>query len=174
MTMENLSRRINQFDNKSDARNLYLTLSAIYKRLGNVALTIPTLLTAGTTTKVKSTTDFYGFINGILVKKAATDNLITLTTASNCTNALFNVTMFTISSAGTITNRAGTAGATYAAITWPVLPIDEAIFGMMLINPTGTGDFIGGTTPVNDVTVVPNAVFISPLSALSFSAIANL
>lgn len=174
MTMENLSRRINQFSNKSDARNLYLTLAPVYKKLGNVALTIPTLTTATTTTKIKSTTDFYGFVGGILVKKAATDNLITLTTSANTTNALFNVVVFTINNSGTITNRYGTQGASLAAMTWPTMPAEEAIFGILLLNPTGTGDFVGGTTAVNDVTVVPNAVYISPLSALSFSAFANL
>lgn len=174
MTMEKLNQRINQFSNKSDARNLVLVLEKVYKRLGNVALTTPTLAVATTTTKIKSTTDYYGFVGGVLVKKAATDNLITLTTAANTTNALFNVVVFTINSSGTITNRYGTQGASLAAMTWPVMPADEAVFGILLLNPTGTGNFVGGTTAVNDGTVAPGAVYISPLSALSFSAIANL
>lgn len=174
MTMENLSRRINQFSNKSDARNLYLTLAQIYKKLGNVGLSTANLTLATTKAKIKSQADYYAFVSGILVKKAATDNLITLTTASNCTNALFNVTVFTINSSGTITNRAGTAGASLAAITWPTIPAEEAVFGILIVNPTGTGDFVGGTTALDDATVVPNAVYLNPLSALSFSAIANL
>lgn len=174
MTMEKLNQRINQFSNKSDARNLVLVLEKIYKKLGNVALTTPTLAVATTTTKIKSTTDYYGFVGGVLVKKAATDNLITLTTDANTTNALFNVVVFTINSSGTITNRYGTQGASLAAMTWPVMPADEAVFGILLLNPTGTGNFVGGTTAVNDGTVAPGAVYISPLSALSFSAIANL
>lgn len=174
MTMEKLNQRINQFSNKSDARNLVLVLEKIYKRLGNVALTTPNLTVATTTTKIKSQADYYGFVGGVLVKKATTDNLITLTTSANTTNALFNVVVFTIDSSGTITNRYGTQGATLAAITWPTLPSDEALFGILLLNPTGTGNFVGGTTAVNDGTVVPNAVYISPLSASSFSAIANL
>jgi len=174
MTMEKLNQRINQFSNKSDARNLVLVLEKIYKKLGNVALTTPTLAVATTTTKIKSTTDYYGFVGGVLVKKAATDNLITLTTAANTTNALFNVVVFTINSSGTITNRYGTQGASLADMTWPVMPADEAVFGILLLNPTGTGNFVGGTTAVNDGTVAPGAVYISPLSALSFSAIANL
>lgn len=174
MTMEKLNQRINQFSNKSDARNLVLVLEKIYKKLGNVALTTPTLAVATTTTKIKSTTDYYGFVGGVLVKKAATDNLITLTTDANTTNALFNVVVFTINSSGTITNRYGTQGASLADMTWPVMPADEAVFGILLLNPTGTGNFVGGTTAVNDGTVAPGAVYISPLSALSFSAIANL
>ena len=174
MTMEKLSQRINQLSNQADARNLYLVLEDVYKRLGNVGLTTANLTIATTKPKLKSQADYYAFVNGILVKKATTDNLITLTSASNCANALFNVTVFTINSSGTITNRAGTAGATLAAITWPSLPSDEAIFGILLVNPTGTGGFVGGTTDLDDATVAPNAVYLNPLSAMSFSAIANL
>lgn len=174
MTMEKLNQRINQFSNKSDARNLVLVLEKVYKRLGNVGLSTANLTIATTKAKIKSQADYYGFIGGVLVKKATTDNLITLTTASNCANALFNVTVFTINSSGTITNRAGTAGASLAAIKWPTLPSDEAVFGILIVNPTGTGDFVGGTTALDDATVVPNAVYLNPLSALSFSAIANL
>lgn len=174
MTMEKLNQRINQFSNKSDARNLVLVLEKVYKRLGNVTLTTPNLTTATTTTKIKSQNDYYGFVGGVLVKKAATDNLITLTTAANTTNALFNVVVFTINSSGTITNRYGTQGSTLAAMTWPAIPSEEAVFGILLLNPTGTGDFVGGTTAMADATVVPNAVYISPTGANSFSAIANL
>ena len=174
MTFENLSRRVNQMSNKSDARNLYLMLEKVYKRMGNVALQHANLTIATTKPKLKSQADYYALIGGVLVKKATTDNLITLTTASNCTNAKFNVTVFTISSAGTITNRAGTEGATLAAVTWPTLPADEPIFGILIVNPTGTGNFTGGTTDLDDATVVPNAVYLNPLSAFSTSAIANL
>lgn len=31
----------------------------------------------------------------------------------------------------------------------------------MIINPTGTGDFVGGTTALDDATVVPNAVYLN-------------
>ena len=174
MTMEKLSQRINQFSNKSDARNLYLVLEKVYKRLGNIGLQSANLTRATTTSKIKSQADYYAFVGGILVKKATTDNLITLTTASNCTHAKFNVTVFTINSSGTITNRAGTEGASLAAMTWPTLPTDEAVFGILIINPTGTGNFVPGTTDLADATVAPNAVYLNPLSAFSTSAVANL
>jgi len=174
MTMENLSRRVNQVSNKSDARNLYLTFEKIYKRLGNVTLKSGVTTIATTKAKIKSTADYYAMVGGVLVTKATTDNLITLTTASNCANALFNVTVFTINSAGTITNRAGTAGATLASMTWPTVPSEEAVFSILVVNPTGTGGFVGGTTDLDDATVVPNAVYLNPLGAFSTSAIANL
>lgn len=174
MTMLKLGQYINQWGDARAARNLYLVMERVYKRLGNIGLTTANLAKATTAQKIKSQADYYAYVGGVLVKKAATDNLITLTTASNCTNAKFNVTVFTINSSGTITNRAGTEGATLASITWPVLPEDEAVFGILLVNPTGTGNFVGGTTDLADATVVPNAVYMNPLSAFSLSALQNL
>jgi hypothetical protein len=173
MTMENL-RRVRQLSNQADARNMDLVMTSVYRRLGNFGIQSAALATGSTKPKITSGAAWYGVVGGVLVKKAATANLITLTTASNCANALFNVTVFTIDSAGTITNRAGTAGATLAAMTWPTLPATEAVFGILIVNPTGTGGFVGGTTDLDDATVVPNAVYLNPLGAGSYSAIANL
>ena len=35
----------------------------------------------------------------------------------------------------------------------------------MIINPTGTGNFVGNTTALDDVTVVPNAVYVNTIGA---------
>ena len=173
MTMEKLTQRINQIGDLMVRRNLQLVLEGIYKRMGNFAIQGAGLTIGTTKPKLTSGTAWYGMVGGILVKKAATTDLITLTTASNCTNAKFNVTVFTINSSGTITNRAGTEGASLATITWPTLPSTEAVFGILIVNPTG-GNFVGGTTDLNDATVQPNAVYLNPVGAGSYSAIANL
>jgi len=174
MTMEKLSQRINAIPDVGTRRELQLILEKVYKVLGNVTLKAAAMAIGTTTTKIKSTADYYAMVQGVLVKKATTDDLITLTTASNCTNAKFNVTVFTINSSGTITNRAGTEGASLAAMKWPTIPEEEAVFGILIINPTGTGDFVGGTTALNSGTVLPGAVYINPMGAFSPSAIANL
>ena len=173
MTMEKLTQRINQIGDLMVRRNLQLVLEGIYKRMGNFAIQGAGLTIGTTKPKLTSGTAWYGTVGGILVKKAATTDLITLTTASNCTNAKFNVTVFTINSSGTITNRAGTEGSSLATITWPTLPSTEAVFGILIVNPTG-GNFVGGTTDLNDATVQPNAVYLNPVGAGSYSAIANL
>ena len=111
MTMEKLTQRINQIGDLMVRRNLQLVLEGIYKRMGNFAIQGAGLTIGTTKPKLTSGTAWYGMVGGVLVKKAATTDLITLTTASNCTNAKFNVTVFTINSSGTITNRAGTEGA---------------------------------------------------------------
>ena len=174
MTMEKLTQRINQIGDLMVRRNLQLVLEGIYKRMGNFAIQGAGLTIGTTKPKLTSGTAWYGTVGGILVKKAATTDLITLTTASNCTNAKFNVTVFTINSSGTITNRAGAEGSSLATIKWPTLPLTEAVFGILIVNPTGTGNFVGGTTNLDDGTVQPNAVYLNPVGAGSYSAIANL
>jgi hypothetical protein len=53
----------------------------------------------------------------------------------------------------------GTEGATLAAVKFPQFPNDKALIGFVIIHPTGTGNFVGGTTALDDATVVPNAVY---------------
>jgi hypothetical protein len=35
------------------------------------------------------------------------------------------------------------------------------MIGFVIVNPTGTGDFVGGTTDLDDATVAPNAVYVN-------------
>lgn len=79
------------------------------------------------------------------------------------TNALYNIFVFTVDSAGTVRVQMGTEAATEAAVKWPVLVTERAIIGYIKIHPTGTGPFIGGTTALDDATVVPTAQYISPV-----------
>lgn len=81
------------------------------------------------------------------------------------TNALFNVFVFSVDKAGTVTVQMGTEGATEAAIKWPKLDPRKAVVGFIVVNPTGTGPFIGGTTALDDATVVPNVAYVSPVGA---------
>ena len=113
----------------------------------------------GTTTKDKTSNAIYGVINGALFTKAATDNFWTL--AGSVTNAKFNVFCLTIDVAGAAHAYMGTEAATLAAVTLPAIGQGELMLGMVIINPTGTGPFVGGTTPLGDATVVPNAVYLN-------------
>ncbi len=81
------------------------------------------------------------------------------------TNAAFNVFVFVVDKAGTVTVQMGTEGATEAAIKWPKLDQKKAIVGFIIINPTGTGNFVGGTTALDDGTVAPGAAYVSPVGA---------
>lgn len=107
--------------------------------------------------KIANTT--YALIDGVLVKKTTAE--VTLTTANNVANAKFNVHVLTMAADGTVTPRNGTEASTIGGIVWPTIPSGEVVIGFVLVNPTGTGGFVGGTTEYDDATVVPNAVFFS-------------
>lgn len=97
-------------------------------------------------------------VDGNVYSKAAADMAAL---AGTVTNATFNVFVFSVNSAGTLATRMGAAGATLGAVTFPEIPDGEAIIGYVIINPTGTGNFVGGTTALDDATVVPNAVYVN-------------
>ena len=68
---------------------------------------------------------------------------------------------FFVDAAGALTSSMGTEGATLAQVKLPAPPVNKACLGLMVINPTGTGPFVGGTTAIDNVTVVPNADYIN-------------
>lgn len=102
------------------------------------------------------------FANGVYGSIAAATDMAAL--SGTVTNAKFNVFCFFVDSAGTLTSAMGTEGATRSAVVFPQLPQGKALIGFVEINPTGTGNFVGGTTALDDATVVPNAFYNSALS----------
>ena len=131
----------------------------IQAALTDVCLVSPALAIGTTTTKVRTTAAIKLLIDGAYVHKASTDDAFTL--SGTVSNATFNVFVMTINAAGTATARMGTGAATRAAVVWPVIPAAVVVIGFVEINPTGTGDFVGGTTALTDATVVPNAVYVN-------------
>jgi len=97
-------------------------------------------------------------IDGVYCSKAAADMAAL---SGTVTNAKFNVFVFTVQADGTLKSYMGTEAATRAGIIWPTIADGEAVIGFVEINPTGTGNFVGGTTALDDATVVPNAVYVN-------------
>lgn len=165
MAMENLSQRVNQMSDSRDARNLYLLLEPLFKRLRSFAASSAGLVISATTTKVKTGASVFHYVaDGVIGRIAAATDMPVL--VGTVTNAKFNVFVFTVDSAGTTYTQMGTEAATEAAVKFPTLSQDRAIIGWLIVNPTGTGNFVGGTTALGDVTVVPNAVYISPIGVI--------
>ena len=158
--MQKLSSLLNKMSDIQDGNLLLLALRGIYDRLSSVCLTDAGLVISGTTTLVKAGNAIYALANGVLVTKAANTDMAAL--SGTVTNAKFNVFCFYIDSAGTLTSAMGTEGASLATIKFPPVPEGKACIGFVIINPTGTGNFVGGTTPLGDATVAPNAVYVSP------------
>lgn len=108
---------------------------------------------------VQTNATYYGTANGKIVTIASATDLPAL--VGTVANAMFNVFVFMVDSAGNRTSQIGAPGATLAQIIFPQKAEGKATIGFVIINPTGTGAFVGGTTNLDDATVVPNAVFIN-------------
>lgn len=117
---------------------------------------------AGASAIVKTgAADYYGIAQGKLVLVAASTDMPAL--VGTVTNAYFNVFCFYIDSASTVTAAMGTEATTLAGVKFPALPIGKAQLGFIIVNPTGTGNFVGGTTALDDATVAPNVVYINTM-----------
>ena len=133
-------------------------------RLGNRNISSPGLvIKAGASALVKAGSVFHALLSdgkvGRIRSVAANTDMAAL--SGTVANATFNVYAFFIDQAGTLTSAMGIAGATLAAVTFPPVPAGKACIGYVVINPTGTGDFVGGTTALDDATVVPGAVYVN-------------
>ena len=106
----------------------------------------------------KSVNTVYAMLDGVLFSKAAADMAAL---SGTVTNAKFNVFAFTLKADGTLATTMGTEGATLAAVVFPTIPASSVVLGFLIVNPTGTGNFVGGTTALDDATVVPNAVYVN-------------
>lgn len=113
---------------------------------------------------VKTTATIYAMIDTVLVKLAAADLTALVGTVANAT---FNVFVFTINASGTVKVYMGTAGTTLAGVVFPTTLDGECPIGFILVNPTGSGSFVGGTTALDDGTVVPNVVYFDSDLALA-------
>ncbi len=114
---------------------------------------------AGGGVLVKAATLCKAFVNGVLVSIAANTDMAAL--AGTVTNAKFNVFVFSMKSDGTLATQMGTEATTLGTVVFPTIPADSAVLGFIIVNPTGTGNFVGGTTALDDATVVPNVVYVN-------------
>lgn len=156
----NITRWLASVADAAARNSLIKVLSPIGDRISTQVLSSPGLaIKAGGSALVKAGSQFHAFIGGILVRVAANTDRAAL--AGTVTNAKFNVYCFFLDRAGASTSAMGAEGATIGAVKFPPIPEGKAFEGFVIINPTGTGNFVGGTTPLDDATVVPNAVYVN-------------
>ena len=141
-------------------------LDAIVDRASTrMASTAGLVIKAGASALVKTgASACHLFVDGKLATIAAATDMPAL--SGTVTNAKFNVYVYYQDSAGVRTSVMGTEGASLTAVVFPQTPRQKAIIGFTIINPTGTGGFVGGTTAIDDATVVPNAVHISAIAGM--------
>lgn len=167
--MENLIQRINHVKDRNDSYQLFLILEGLYERLRSQTLTDAGLeIKAGGSVTAKAGNAVYAVANGVLVTKAADTDMAAL--SGTVSNGSYNVFVFTIDSGGTLYTQMGTEGSALDEVRWPDIDQERAIIGFVIINPDGTGDFVGGTTDLDDGTVSPNAVYVNTQGAFDPTA----
>lgn len=111
---------------------------------------------SGNKKKIKIANTVYTIIDGDLTIKSGEEIVISGTVLTG----KFNVFVMTLrTSDGAAVPLMGTAAATLAGVLFPVIPAGSVVLGFVVVHPTGTGSFVGGTTDLDDATVVPNAVY---------------
>lgn len=158
---DSVTKFIEGIPNETTRRAVQLIVNPIADRVSSQLLTTGGLRIKGGSASaiVQAHTAIYALCKGVLVTKAADTDMAAL--SGTVTNATYNVFCFFIDAAGNLTSSMGIAGSTLAAVKFPQVPENKAVIGFVIINPTGTGDFTGGTTVLDDGTVVPNAVFVN-------------
>lgn len=168
--LDTIARYIVNVPDRSGARALQFILGPIADRLSSQVSDSAGLAIFGAASPiVKAVNVFHAFANGVPVLKAANTNMAAL--AGTVLTATFNVFCFYIDSGGNLTSAMGTAGVAFTNIVFPIVPVRQAMIGYVIINPTGAGSFVGGTTNLDDATVVPNAVYVNTIGAFDPSII---
>jgi len=170
--MPSITQTCNGLATKRDARHVkalfdaaLTDMTAIITALGTALINSGALaIKTGGSALVKTAATIYYKIAGVVYSKAAADMAAL---SGTVTNAKFNVYVFYVDAAGTLTSAMGTEAATLVAVVFPTLPANKATIGYVIINPTGTGSFVGGTTALDDGTVVPNAVYVNTVGSLN-------
>lgn len=148
-----------------DKEVLQMLMQYMARAFNSVALRSAGLEIAGTATlaQIGSSSTYVATVNGKLVTIAAGTDMPAL--VGTVTADAFNVYAFFVDAASTVTSVMGTEGSTLARVKFPQVATDKALVGFVIVNPTGTGNFVGGTTDLDDATVAPNAVYVSPVGA---------
>jgi hypothetical protein len=142
-------------------------LDKIQRALTNRCIVTGALAIHGASSAVaKIVNTVYYMIDGTYYSKTAAD---TSALVGTVTNAKFNVFVFTLNAAGTFHTYMGTEGAAVSNVVFPTIPDGEVSVGWVIVNPTGTGNFVGGTTALDDGTVVPTAVYQNSGDGFNFN-----
>lgn len=161
MFTDTLLRWIEGIVDYKSRKHIHVITIPLFDRMSSVCLVSAALRIKGGSASalVQTNAASYYVVNGVFVLKATATDMPAL--VGTVTNATFNVWCFFIDQAGVVTAFIGTPGTTLAKVGFPQFPQKKALIGFIIVNPTGTGDFVGGTTVLDDATVVPNAVFIN-------------
>lgn len=138
-------------------------LDKLQRPLSSILLNSGALAIGTAKAKVLIANTIYAYVESVLVKKTTAEIVL----SGTITEDKFNVYVLSINSAGTVSAQMGAEAATIGGVAFPTIVSGSAVIGFVIVNPTGTGNFVGGTTELDDATVAPNAVYVNtPMSFL--------
>lgn len=148
-------------DNSPAAHSIQMgqLFNTIMQALNSMCFSVAGSAIATTTQKAKTVNAVQYTIKGKAYTKAAADNFWTLDTTCNVTNGNWNGIWLMMDASGAAQFAAGTQASSQAGIVMPTPNVAYCVIAYLTINPTGSGNFVGGTTSLSDGSVVPNAVF---------------
>lgn len=153
-----MARSIAKASNVTSNDNDRAVLTKFQVTLGNLIFNTGGLAIGSSSKKAaKVANTIYGIVDGVPFSKTTAEVAL----AGTVTNAKFNVYLILVNAAGTLSVVMGTEGAALINVVLPAVTSGCAVVGMVIVNPTGTGNFVGGTTDLDDATVVPNAVYVN-------------
>jgi len=131
-----------------------LQRAAITKLLNSGALAIHGSASA----LAKFANTIYFMIDGQVYSKTTLD---CAALAGSVAHGAYNVFVFTVDAAGNLTTTIGTPGASLGAVVFPAITDGQVAIGFVIIHPTGTGSFVGGTANLDNDASTPNAVYVN-------------
>jgi hypothetical protein len=159
--IETITRFLNKLSDQRDANQLRPVLEAVADTISTTShMSAGLVIKAGGSALVKTgAAIWHGLAKGTRVVLPAATDMAAF--AGTVVNTKFNVFAHFVDSAAALTTVMGVEAATEAAVVFPVRPLGKILIGYTKINVTGTGNFVGGTTALDDATVAPNAVHVS-------------
>ena len=159
---------------KRDGATILALMKGVYDRMRCQMITTAGLvITATTGLKVPKTgaAICYGIVKGAPFTIAAGVDMPAL--VGTVTNGKFNVFCFFAGAAGTsitatdMVSAMGTEATLLANVKFPPFPEGKTLIGYIIVNPAGTGNFVGDSTALNDGTVFSagGTVYVSAVGA---------
>lgn len=165
MLFEKLKQRLRSLKDATMAFEFTRLFSPVWERFRTCAHSSAGLVIKTTSSALVKTgaSVFHYTVKGKKARIAAATDMPAL--VGTVTNAKFNVFVFSVDESGTTYVQMGTEGATEAAITWPKLNAERCLIGYIVVNPAGTGNFVGGTTALDSGTVFSSGGvdYVSPI-----------
>ena len=163
-----LSQNCNAIKDRQDSLAVLSICRKMYDRMASqIFNTGGLVIGSGSKKAVKLANTIYGIAGGVPFTKTTAEATLAAVTI---TNAKFNVCCVYVDKDGTFSTKFGKEGAALVNVIFPVATEGAAMLGYVILNPTGTGNFVGATTDLDDGTVVPNAVYVNTVGPCDPSA----